>query len=783
MATKIYEIKKKMNKKLLLKFILCFFIGCMYSVSAQETYSKVSVTVNDPEILEQLNAMGLDLDHFETVNENTIAFFVSDSEKTLLENTGLDFNVLIPDFAEYYSAMVEADLPNLQNMTRSALVADGFDLGSMGGFYTLAEMEGKLDEMKTNYPNLITTKTSIGTTEEGRPIWMVKISDNPNIDEAEPAVYFDGIHHAREPSAMAVTINYMFWLLENYATDPSVQYMVDNREIYFVPIVNPDGYFYNEQTDPNGGGMWRKNRSVNAGSSCRGVDLNRNYSFGYANDPSCSSTNPCSGTFRGPMAFSEPEAIAVRDLMIQVEPNNAFSTHSTAGTYLMPYGYNSSPPDFQTYSEWASTFSASNDYLYGTTSQMLGYTSCGTTRDYLHSEGIYSWTPEIGGSGFWPAPSTIFAIVADNVDAMLFQTWIGGAYLDVQSHEPIGEVLPGAAFQLIVEVKNVGLENSPNNVTVSVASSAAGINVPAAVNLGQINARSRKDNATNPFIISVDPGFSDSSFTLTVSTFQNGILNETLEIPVFVGEKSLMFFDDAENGTSSWTPSGSGGSWGIDTNDSYSGTQCFSDSGSGNGSNNTLNYFTLDEIFNLETAVSPVVSFLAKHAIDDGDNAKFQVSSNGGSSWQDLDTFLRNDRWNMYSYELDNLIGSPDVRFRFRMQTDNNRPGDGFYFDDFEVSDYNTDVLSSPFFLEDNKIAVFPNPFNELLSVQFAEEILLSERNIQLFDIQGRKISVVSEAVNNAFKFSTAHLNSGLYILKVSDLNGQTTALKKIVKL
>ncbi len=82
------------------------------------------------------------------------------------------------------------------------------------------------------------------------------------------------------------------------------------------------------------------------------------------------------------------------------------------------------PPDFEIYSEWASAFLDENDYVFGVTFQLLGYTSCGTTRDYLHSEGIYGWTPEIGGSGFWPMPSTILDLVSENIRPMLYQSWI-----------------------------------------------------------------------------------------------------------------------------------------------------------------------------------------------------------------------------------------------------------------------------------------------------------------------------------------------------------------------
>src|SRR6185295_16579494 len=113
---------------------------------------------------------------------------------------------------------------------------------------------------------------SIGKSVEGRDLWMVKISDNVGTSENETQVLFDALHHAREPVSMETTLVFMQNLLAGYGTDPEATYIVDNRELYFVPVVNPDGYEYNRQTDPNGGGMWRKNRQGGYG-----VDLNRNY--------------------------------------------------------------------------------------------------------------------------------------------------------------------------------------------------------------------------------------------------------------------------------------------------------------------------------------------------------------------------------------------------------------------------------------------------------------------------------------------------------------------------
>jgi murein tripeptide amidase MpaA len=120
------------------------------------------------------------------------------------------------------------------------------------------------------------------------------------------------MHHAREPGGMMALIYFMWWLLENYNTDAEAKALLDSRRITVVPIVNPDGYTFNIQNSPGGGGLWRKNRRRNANNSF-GVDLNRNYgTVDFWNSAfGGSSTSPSSDTYRGTDPFSEPETAAL----------------------------------------------------------------------------------------------------------------------------------------------------------------------------------------------------------------------------------------------------------------------------------------------------------------------------------------------------------------------------------------------------------------------------------------------------------------------------------------
>jgi murein tripeptide amidase MpaA len=97
-----------------------------------------------------------------------------------------------------------------------------------GGYYTFSEIEDKLDDLTNLYPEIISSKVSIGQTLEGRDIWLIKVSDNPNINEDEPEALYTGLHHAREPMSYMNLFYFMHWLGENYQNDLLATHLVNN---------------------------------------------------------------------------------------------------------------------------------------------------------------------------------------------------------------------------------------------------------------------------------------------------------------------------------------------------------------------------------------------------------------------------------------------------------------------------------------------------------------------------------------------------------------------------
>lgn len=284
--------------KWLQSLALLFFCALSFSAWTQkslqeskETYSRLKIYIDTPTTMEELGALGLAVDHGEFEPGQFFIGEFSQSEIKLIQGK-YHYEVLVKDLETYYANLLKEDLSAERVTSASSAfpcsfsTPANFNTGTMGGYLTYDEMLAELDEMRALYPDLITVKQVVSptlTTWQGRPLYYVRLSDNADTDEDEPELLYTGLHHAREPMSMMNLIFYMHYLLQNYSSDPEVQDLVDNTEMYFIPCINPDGYEYNRTNNPNGGGMWRKNRRNN-GNGTFGVDLNRNYGYKWGYD-------------------------------------------------------------------------------------------------------------------------------------------------------------------------------------------------------------------------------------------------------------------------------------------------------------------------------------------------------------------------------------------------------------------------------------------------------------------------------------------------------------------
>lgn len=296
-----------------------------------------------------------------------------------------------------------------------------------GGYHDYAETVTELQSLAAQYPD-VTRLQSIGKSLEGRDLWALRITDHPDQNEpGEKGILIYGGTHAREHLTVEQALFVAHDLLDNYGHEGEATNLVNQRDVWILPNVNPDGSEY----DIASGNLiwWRKNRRNN-GDGSLGVDLNRN--FGYKWGGAGSSGGTSSETYRGPQPFSEPENQALRDFVSsQDDIEIAISLHTYGELVLYPYGYTYAelPPDMKAadlaiFKALAGAMATRNGYTAQQASDL--YIVSGDHDDWFYgARGIYAMTIEMYPTssspfGFYPPDSVIAPQTTRNRTALRY---------------------------------------------------------------------------------------------------------------------------------------------------------------------------------------------------------------------------------------------------------------------------------------------------------------------------------------------------------------------------
>jgi hypothetical protein len=420
-------------------FIISFFF-IFISINAQETKMEAKVYFKSAdELFSKMGNLFSELDIVtagEAEREYFIVIIANKDQIEKIKEKGFKVEITYYDIKEKFKKMTGIDPNNLE------LLRD------FGFFFTYWEMIDTIQRLANNFPNLVRIY-DIGRSHQNRPLWCVKISDYPDSNENEPIVFFNAATHAREPMGVSILIYFMTYLLTNY--DPTnsenlITWLINNREIYFVPVMNPDGYVYNSDS---GGATanWRKNRRI-IQSPYVGVDLNRNYGYKWAYDDIGSSPNPSNEAYRGPERFSEPETRVVRDFMLSKKIRAQIDYHTYGRYNMYPWGYDTfTPPDVRTLKEVVDSFRFYNNYSASRTGQIAKvlYTANGSSVDWEYAdtlwEGIrkfitYAFTIEASINDFWYGWNDSAFIRQEcerNLGVNIYLTKVGGAFLELKN--------------------------------------------------------------------------------------------------------------------------------------------------------------------------------------------------------------------------------------------------------------------------------------------------------------------------------------------------------------
>lgn len=299
-------------------------------------------------------------------------------------------------------------------------------------YTTYQNLVMKLQNVNGQYPNLtelIDVGDSWEKTQGGsdRDLWVMRLT-NEQKTESKPKLFLVSEHHARELATVEVLLKFVDYLTQNYGTDQEVTDILDTREVWVMPMANPDGHVKAEN-----GQNWRKNTNNSNGCSggsppeSYGTDTNRNYDTGWGQGGSSSSS--CAATYRGLAGGSESEVDGIKKLAEKENFNLLISYHSYSQLVLFPWGCSAlgsqtaHHQQFQVIAAKLSELTKINPqdapYRYGQPQDIL-YSACGTTDDWFYQTFQKpAFTFEIGTT-FWPSCQSLETIWQRNLKPMLY---------------------------------------------------------------------------------------------------------------------------------------------------------------------------------------------------------------------------------------------------------------------------------------------------------------------------------------------------------------------------
>ncbi|MCC6397676.1 MAG: immune inhibitor A, partial [Bacteroidetes bacterium] len=770
--------------------------------------------VMDETALPRLGLAGIPLEDVLRRKTGDIELVLSPAEIARLRGLGFSLSILDSNVSRTYAHRAQRSL--LKAGSNPSHFVQQFHLGSMAGFMTLAELDATVDSMLAAYPLLISGRDTIGFSVEGRPIWSVKISRNPDLDEPEPRVLYTAVHHAREPQGMMTLLFTMWYLLENYGSDVDVTDILDHRELFFVPLLNPDGYAYNQKVNPEGGGMWRKNRRPNIDSSL-GVDLNRNYGYAWGYDDVGSSKVPAHETFRGLGPFSEPETAALRDFCIEKEFSVALNYHAFANVLIHPWGHrNNVPPDSAVFQRLGTLVTRRNYYPYGTGAKTIGYPTNGDSDDWMYGDtltkpAIFAMTSEVGSAddGFWPAPERILPLAEENLGANLALARLAGECFKAEVAS-IRQQSDNDTIEIRLSVNSIGVREPSAGITVHFSGTRGETVFPSSAFV--------PITSSSPFAVTVlrdhaRPDGAPATLLVRMSSTQ-GHSRDSVRFRLGV---PVLAFEDTVGGDDGWWTSVTTRAnfvWETTDAESYSGRYSYTDSPKGDYERDLTSVLVLQKPILLAGAAAEL-RFRSKWDIEAAyDMVVVEGSGDQGRSWTalsgdftrpgsgvnrgkqvlDVPGFDRTQKeWVEEVMDLQDYVGT-DFRLRFRLDSDEARQRDGIYVDDIRILLYQTHTLTVPpetLPLTTQLFQNFPNPFNGETRISFVmggppggrEDRMRA--TLKVYDVLGREVATVVEGLfppgSHSVRFDARGLASGVYWYRLQD--GSTAVTRPMILL
>jgi len=630
------------------------FLCCIFQIS--QASQRIFVSGADPSQIKTLAGKG----HLDILNYKPARGVdcIADSEAIKsIKQSSYSIQIIVPDVEAYYT---------------QKLLNYKYDFGQ---YYTYAEMVKELNSIHDNYPTITSPPEAIGQTGEGRPIWALKINQRYGHNDL-PSVLLTGVHHACEPIGCTICMGLLKYFCQNYGKDSLSTWLVNNRNLWFVPVVNPDGYVFNE-TNPDG--MWRKNRRDNGGGE-HGVDLNRNYPYMWGYNNRGSSPDSSDDIYRGPSPGSEQETQAIMNLAVR-EGSFVTSIHYHApasNSFGHAWSYdNVFNPDSALFYDLSQEIIFLSGYHYE-----AGTGPNGDVRDWFYGEQsqkpkCFAYLVEVGND-FWEAVSDTNIIIqqfGQNLPIALAVAKAAGPFVGMAEKPVIGggngngKLDPGETVELWANLRNKSLETSVANVSAVLSSDDPYLEILQPVaDFGSLTPRQAKTNQDRPFLVRCDsacPGGYIAGLKVKYQTDHGRFPADTFSLEIGSAPEEVILNDDCESGAGGWSHGGNNDQWHVSARDSHTPSHSWYSGMEGTGQyKDTMDCRLATGA--LQATRFNKLEFWTRYDLEPGyDLGYAEISTDGGTDWQQIGpAYTGNVVWNHQSLDLSSYYGTLNIAFR-----------------------------------------------------------------------------------------------------------------------
>ena len=313
-------------------FFILIYLLPWFSIPAsyqQPAFHLLKIKIADTEIIEDLDADSTAMKLVDRIRGFNFRFVSNIGPGFLWAIVNSDDLIYLNDQGLQFQQIMKGEEIELHRR-----IVWGKDMVLPPGYHTYDEILAQLQDWNLRYPQIMKI-ISIGKTQQHqRNIYAFKISDNADMNEEEPRVHFSGAIHGHEIMGTEICMALIQQLVEKYQQDEKISNYVNSLEIWFIPVINVDGYQSATHIDP----LWRKNARDNDGdgklSPADGVDLNRNFDYNWKTS---GSNNPSSKYYRGTAPFSESETKALAQFVKEQKFVFSITYHSAEARVYYPW--------------------------------------------------------------------------------------------------------------------------------------------------------------------------------------------------------------------------------------------------------------------------------------------------------------------------------------------------------------------------------------------------------------------------------------------------------------